>query len=100
MRKSTLATQAVKFQWTIYQGEFKLPPTLTPLKKHRGEMCLSGLALFHPAAELLKELATYGCPTRMGKQWMQELMQAAVDRGPHHLAFSNNAIAHFRAEVN
>ena len=31
---------------------------------------------------------------------MQEQMQAAVDRGPHWSALTNNAIAHFRAEVD
>ncbi len=59
-QKATLATQAATSQWTIYQGEFKLPPPVTSLKQHHGEMCPSGLALIHPAAELLKEWATYG----------------------------------------
>ncbi len=63
-------------------------------------MCPSGLALLQPAAELLNEWASYGCPTRTGKQWMQEQMQAAVDRGPHRLALFNAAIAHFRVEVD
>ena len=27
-------------------------------------------------------------------------MQAAMDRGPHQMALTNDAIAHFRAEVN
>jgi hypothetical protein len=62
-------------------------------------MCPSGLALFHPAAEFLKEWATYGCLTHTGKPWTQEQMQAAVDRGPHCSALSNAAIAHFRVEV-
>jgi hypothetical protein len=99
-RKATLATQAAISQWTIYQGEFELPPLMTPLKQHHGEMCPSCLALFHPAAELLKEWATYGCPTQMGQPWTQELMQAAVDHGPHCSALSDDAIAHFRAEVD
>jgi hypothetical protein len=99
-QKATLATQAAISQWTIYQGEFDLPPPMTPLKQHRGEMCPSGLALFHPVAELLEEWATYGCPTQMGQPWTQELMQAAVDRGPHCSALSDDAIAHFRAEVD
>ncbi len=99
-RKATLANQAMKSQWTIYQGEFKLPPPLTPLEQHHGEMRHSGLALLHPVAELLKDWATYECPTYMGKPWTQEQMQAAVDQGPHCLALSNTAIAHFRAEVN
>ena len=98
-RKATLANQAVKSQWTIYQGEFELPVSPTPLETHRGEMCPSGLALLHPAADLLKEWATYGCSTKTGTPWMQEQMQAAVDRGTHWSALSDDAIAHFRAEV-
>ena len=36
----------------------------------------------------------------MGKPWTQDQMQAAVDRGPHRLALTDDAIAHFRIEVN
>jgi hypothetical protein len=100
-QKATLANQAQKNQWTIYQGEFELPAvTPTPLEMHRGEMCSSDLALLHPMADLLKEWATYGCPTNTGTPWTQEQMQAAVERGPHWLALTDNAIAHFRAEVD
>ena len=63
-------------------------------------MCPSGLALCHPAADLLHEWATYGCPTNTGTPWTAEQMQAAVNRGPHRSALSNKAIAHFKAEVN
>ncbi len=73
---------------------------MTPLEQHHGEKCPSGLALIQPTAELLKEWATYGCPAQTRKPWTQELMQAVVDRSPHCLALSYNAIAHFRAEVN
>jgi len=62
-----------------------------PLAEHRGEMCPSGLALCHPAADLLHEWATYGCPTNTGTPWTAEQMQAVVD---------SEAIAHFKAEVN
>ena len=82
-RKVTLANQAFKSQWTIYQGEFELPDQLTPLAEHQGEMCPSGLALCHPAADLLNKWATYGCPTNTGTPWTLEHMQAAVERGPH-----------------
>ncbi len=99
-QKAILATQAVKSQWTIYQRKFELPPPPTPLKKHHGEICPSGLALLHPAAELLKEWAIYRCPTCTRKSWMQALMQVAVDQGSHCLALSDDAIVHFRAEVD
>ncbi len=58
-----------------------------------------GLALHHPAANLLKEWATYGCPTKMGQPWTILQMQEAVDQGPHWSALSDEAIAHFQAEV-
>ena len=39
-RKATLANQAFKSQWTIYQGEFELPVPPTPLEMHQGEMSI------------------------------------------------------------
>ena len=33
-QKATLANQAFKTQWTIYQGEFELPVPPTPLEMH------------------------------------------------------------------
>ena len=53
-RKALLATQSPSTQWTTYKWEFELPPPLAKLESHRGEMCPAGLALHHPAAELLK----------------------------------------------
>ena len=98
-RKTTLANQALKSQWKIYQGEFELPVPPTPLEMHRGEMCPSGLALLHPVADLLKEWATYGCPTNTGMPWMHEQMQAAVDRGPHWTALTNKAIVNLSRQA-
>ena len=57
-QKATLANQAFKSQWMVYQGEFELPVPPTPLEMHQGEMCPSGLALLHPTADLLKETAS------------------------------------------
>jgi hypothetical protein len=82
-RKALLATQSPKTQWTMYQGEFELPAPKAPLAAHWGEMCPSGLALRHPAAELLIEWSSYGCPTCTGKRWTKAEMQKAVDQGPH-----------------
>ena len=36
---------------------------------------------------------------KTGKAWTKSQMQEAVDRGPHRLALSDKAIAHFQAEV-
>jgi hypothetical protein len=98
-RKAKLAAQTITIQWTIYKREFDLPQLLPSLSEHQGKMCPSGLALHHPAVDLLEELATYGCPTKTGKVWSKSQMQEAVDQGPHRLALSDKAIAHFQAEV-
>jgi hypothetical protein len=98
-RKAKLAAQPITTQWTIYKGEFDLPQPLPSLSEHSGEMCPSGLALHHPVANLLKEWATYGCPTKTGKARSKSQMQEAVDQGPHPFALSDKAIAHFQAEV-
>ena len=99
-RKETLATQQPHTQWTKYKGEFEIPSPMPPVDSYRGQMCPSNMALHHPAASLLKEWATYGCPTRTGWPWTKEEMQEAVDRGPHQSALSDEAIAHFCAEVD
>jgi hypothetical protein len=90
-RRALLATQIPRTQWallamqiprtqrTMNQGKFDLPSPLTPLASHRVEMCPSGLALHHPAAELLKEWAKYGCPNCTGKPWTRAEMQEVVD---------------------
>jgi hypothetical protein len=99
-RRVLLASQQPQTQWSVYQGDFDFPDPVAPLETHRGEMCPAGLALHHPAADLLKEWATYGCPTQTGKPWTREEMQAAIKRGPHRSALSDEAIAHFKAEVD
>ena len=71
----------------------------TPCILYWGKMCPAGLALHHPAAELLREWTSYGCPTCTGRPWAPTEMQEAVDCGLHCSTMSNNAIAHFGAEV-
>ena len=99
-RKAQLARQPLRTKWTMYKGEYELPDPLPALTEHRGEMCPSGLALHHPAAPLLNEWASYGCPTQTGRPWTKAEMQEAIDRGPHRSALSGEAIAHFKAEVD
>ena len=62
-------------------------------------MCPSGRALAHPAAGLLNEWATLGCPTHTGKPWTKDEMWEAVARGPHQSAMSPEALAHFAEEA-
>jgi hypothetical protein len=63
-------------------------------------MCPANLALHHPAADLLTEYATLGCPTEMGKPWTREQIEAAITRGPHISALDPEAAAQLRAEVD
>jgi hypothetical protein len=97
--KALLATHVPRMQWTKSQGECDLPHPLNPLASHQGEMYPSSLAPHYPAAELLKEWATYECPTCTGKPWTQVEIQEVVDRGPHQSALTDKAITHFKEEV-
>jgi hypothetical protein len=67
---------------------------------HQNFMCPNGRALHHPAAELLKDWATFGCPTKTGKPWSKSEICKAIERGPHRSALSPDAIAHFAAEAD
>jgi hypothetical protein len=62
-------------------------------------MCPTGRALQHPAAKLLKDWATIGCPTKTGKPWSKTEIWEAVERGPHCSALSPEAIKHFAVEA-
>ncbi len=62
-------------------------------------MCSVGRAPQHPAAKVLQDWATFGCPTHTGKPWTKSETWEAVAQGPHRSALSPKAIAHFKAEV-
>jgi hypothetical protein len=62
-------------------------------------MCPTGRALQHPAANLLQEWATFGCPIKTSKPWLKTKMWEAVARGPHCLALLPEVIAHFAAKA-
>ena len=72
--------------WRNHRGLFKVPTPKSGPTKHRNNMCPSGLALHHPADDLLLQYATKGCPTKTGKNWSKEEMTAAVECGPHSSA--------------
>jgi hypothetical protein len=55
-----------------------------------------GLALYHPAMSLLKEYATFGCPTQTGKPWMKAEMWEVVAQSPHRSSLLPEAIKYFR----
>ena len=62
-------------------------------------MCLQGLALHHPAADILLEYAMHCCPALIGKPWTKAQMQAAVNLCPHILAMVHKAMIQLDAEV-
>ena len=62
-------------------------------------MCPSGFAVHPPAYETLKIYATEGCPVKTGRNWTKKEINAAVMRGPHESALSEEAIDHFAAEA-
>lgn len=68
-------------------------------KIFKGLMAPSGAALDHPAAPLLLELATVGCPADVGDQWTMEMIEAAISHGAHPSAMQPEAAAQLRAET-
>jgi hypothetical protein len=62
-------------------------------------MCPSGEALHHPAAALLSEYATTGCPVETGQNWTMEQLEAAVERGPHSSALVPEAMKQHAEEL-
>jgi hypothetical protein len=88
-------------QWTTHQNTGSDTPAPHPHNtiEYRNSMCPTGRALAHPAAGLLIQWATLGCPTHTGQWWIKEEIWAAVARGPHWSALSPEAINHFTAEA-
>lgn len=69
--------------WTQYNGLYTQPVTRDVPTGHRGGMCPSNLALQHPAADMLLEYATKGCPVETGRAWTRAEIARAIERGNH-----------------
>ena len=95
------AVQQRGSQWTEHTGTIPCDTAQLPRSRepYRNSMCPTGRALHHPAANILREWATLGCPTRTGREWTKSEMWEAVERGPHRSAMSPDALEHFAAEV-
>jgi hypothetical protein len=91
--------QKINTYWTKHKGVFFIPDDIPPLSTCRNEMRPKGLALHHPAAKILEEYRTYGCPTQTGKPLTKQEMWEEVVRGSHQLAMSPEAIEHFRLKA-
>ena len=102
-RNYLLGEQKEYKQWLQHQGEIFISEEDWEKREACDtggkQMYPRGRALHHPAAALLTEWATYGCPAYTGGEWSREQMQAAIDRGPHQSAMTPEALAHFKEEV-
>ena len=79
-RQELRAEQSITSPWTKYEGLMDpTPPTNhAECPPHRNSMCPQGRALEHPAAHLLEEWASFGCPTKTGKPWTREEIEEAI----------------------
>jgi hypothetical protein len=91
-QKDKQIQQHTRSYWQHHEGHVALPPSRPRPTTYRNEMALANLAPYHPAADLLLEYATKGCPTHTGKQWSIEEMEASIARGPHPLALQPDAV--------
>ena len=64
-KKRLKAAQQLQSHWAEHTGQVAYEST--PLPQSRGEyrnfMCPTGRALNHPTADILRDWATFGCPT-------------------------------------
>lgn len=85
--------------WMHHGGCADLPHQLPNPPMFHNNMCPRNLALHHPAAPLLVQYATCGCPVETGDPWSSAQMQWAIERGPHASALLPAAIAQMDIEV-
>ena len=74
-------------------------PVVQESRKYHGLMWPTGPALRHPAAGLLLDYASNGCPVDCGRDWSQEEILAALRRGPHPSARQPDAARELHREV-
>jgi hypothetical protein len=83
---------------TAHMGTSNLPAAQARPITYRNKMCPTGIAMPHPAADLLSEWSHLGCPTKTGQPWSKQEMGEAVEQEPHQSSLSPKAIAHFTEE--
>ena len=100
-RQAMQWAQSKPMLWMHYTGNVVLPQGADDKSRpaHKSSMCPAGLALYHPAAEMLLDWAKFGCPMQTGKPWAILEMEEAIARGPHQSALTPEAREHFAAEI-
>ena len=86
-------------RWTQHTGNFVVPKKLKKQPPDAVTMHPAGLGLHHPEADHLFQCAKKGCPMETGKDCNQDMIQSAVDRGPHKSAMTPEAMAYIQLEA-
>lgn len=86
--------------WNTHEGKFSIPAEQAPPMNNKSQLRPSGLALHHPAAELLLKYAVHRCPAETGNHWTTEQIQAAINRGNHLSAKTPDAVRYFQQEIS
>ena len=98
-RIATQESRTPTSYWKTHQGQFEVPAGMSGPTTHKNNMCPSGLALNHPAANLLLQYATKGCPAKTGRDWTKAEVEAAIERGPHSSALEEAPMAQLKTEI-
>ena len=91
--------QPLQAPWKITTSRAPRPRKEVRTQKLQKQMQPQGLTKNHPAFQTLQQYATKGCPTKTGRHWTREEMQAAIDRGNHISARQPEAVAAYQAEI-
>ena len=101
-----LAKNSFEYQLALHKKNNEkiinaIPPSI-PVKDDIGKFGLMwprGLAISHPAAKMLEEFSTMGCPVDTGKNWSINELVAAIKRGPHISAREPEAAKYLHMET-
>ena len=100
-KNTPTAKQQTQFKIDQQQLAKAIPPSI-PVQEDIGKYGLMwprGLAKSHPAAAMLDEFSTLGCPVDTGNNWTEEQIAAAIKRGPHISAKDPEAAQYLHAET-
>ena len=88
-------------QTEAIENEIAIPDGLHIKEKlgKQGLMWPRTHSLHHAAAPLLQGYATNGCPVNCGNPWTQEQIEAALQKGPHSSALTQEARKSLRSET-
>lgn len=98
-RLRAMEGQTPTTHWVSFKGDFYIPENMDDTRQPGKQMAPKGLATLHPAGDLLNEWSQFGCPTMTGQPWTKQEMAAAIARGPHKSALSDEALKHFELEI-